>query len=171
MGYQGTRRTGSGGARRQASWAPSDDPGPGAQAPAGRTPVRGFPPVNPVPAGLPGRDQPETAQAPGATGPRHEPADRFAGEDDTDPNGHGYHDGDDGQGRADEPAGPASAASAGQPRGARTADPEPLTLAELYPPRFALNGSSYLRAAASLTKDCTLAVYGAQLQAALQSGH
>jgi len=256
MGYQGTRRTGSGGARRQASWAPSDDPGPGAQAPAGRTPVRGFPPVNPVPAGLPGRDQPETAQAPGATGPRHEPADRFAGEDDTYPNGHGYHDGDDGQGRADEPAGPASAASAGQPRGARTArsarpsrpsrtertkgprrrsrtlwlatatvavlaagalagykylyeprvnapvssslrlpttapgspafnkalgkwqhigtrteDPEPLTLAELYPPRFALNGSSYLRAAASLTKDCTLAVYGARLQAALQSGH
>ena len=55
--------------------------------------------------------------------------------------------------------------------GTRTEDPEPLTLAELYPPRFALNGSSYLRAAASLTKDCTLAVYGAQLQAALQSGH
>ena len=55
--------------------------------------------------------------------------------------------------------------------GTRAEDPEPLTLTELYPPRFALDGASYLRAAASVTKDCTLAVYGAQLQAALQSGH
>jgi hypothetical protein len=55
--------------------------------------------------------------------------------------------------------------------GTRAEDPEPLTLAELYPPRFTLNGSSYTRTAASVTKDCTLAVYGSQLQAALQSGH
>ena len=55
--------------------------------------------------------------------------------------------------------------------GTRAEDPVPLTLAELYPPRFTFNGSSFLRAAATVTKDCTTAVYGLQLQAALQSGH
>jgi hypothetical protein len=55
--------------------------------------------------------------------------------------------------------------------GTRAEDPEPLTLTELYPPRFTLNGSSYTRTAASVSKDCTLAVYGSQLQAALQAGH
>ena len=41
----------------------------------------------------------------------------------------------------------------------------------LYPPQFVLNGSSYVRTAASVTKNCPDAVYGADLQAALQSGH
>jgi len=55
--------------------------------------------------------------------------------------------------------------------GTRAEDPEPLTIAGLYPPQFALNGVSYIRTAASVTKTCSLAVYGADLQAALQSGH
>ncbi len=55
--------------------------------------------------------------------------------------------------------------------GTRTEDPQPLTIAGLYPPQFALNGASYVRTAASVTKTCSLAVYGADLQAALQSGH
>jgi hypothetical protein len=55
--------------------------------------------------------------------------------------------------------------------GTRAQDPQPLTVTELYPPRFALDGSSYVRAAATATTNCTLAVYGSRLQAALQSGH
>ena len=55
--------------------------------------------------------------------------------------------------------------------GTRAEDPEPLTITGLYPPQFVLNGSSYVRTAASVTKTCSLAVYGADLQAALQSGH
>jgi hypothetical protein len=55
--------------------------------------------------------------------------------------------------------------------GTRAEDPEPLTITGLYPPQFVLNGSSYTRTAASVTKTCSLAVYGAGLQAALQSGH
>ena len=55
--------------------------------------------------------------------------------------------------------------------GIRAEDPEPLTITGLYPPQFILNGSSYVRTAASVTKTCSLAVYGADLQAALQSGH
>ncbi len=55
--------------------------------------------------------------------------------------------------------------------GTRAEDPEPLTVTGLYPPQFILNGSSYVRTAASVTKTCSLAVYGADLQAALQSGH
>jgi hypothetical protein len=55
--------------------------------------------------------------------------------------------------------------------GTRTEDPAALTIEGLYPPQFVLNGSSYGRTAASVTKSCTLAVYGANLQAALQSGH
>jgi hypothetical protein len=55
--------------------------------------------------------------------------------------------------------------------GTRAEDPEPLTIAGLYPPQFILNGSSYVRTAASVTKTCSRAVYGADLQAALQSGH
>jgi len=240
MGYQGTRRAGSdAGARRQASLVPPDDPGSGARAATGRTPVRGFPPVNPVSPVPAGRDQPEPAHE--ATGPRPAPGTRFAGTDDTRADGYAYHEGDDGHPRPGQPAAAASAAPAQPRRGAGTArtrrrsrivwlamaavvalaagalagykylyeprvnapvasslrlpttapgspnfdkalgkwqhigtraeDPEPLTLAELYPPRFALNGSSYVRAVASQTGDCTLAVYGAQLQAALQSGH
>jgi hypothetical protein len=55
--------------------------------------------------------------------------------------------------------------------GARTQDPAPLTVEGLFPPQFVLNGSSYVRTAASVTKNCSQAVYGAQLQAALKSGH
>jgi hypothetical protein len=55
--------------------------------------------------------------------------------------------------------------------GSRSQDPSPLTLAELFPPQFELDGSSYVRTAANVSKDCTLAVFGANLQAALQSGH
>ena len=55
--------------------------------------------------------------------------------------------------------------------GTRAEDPESLTIAGLYPPQFVLNGASYVRTAASVTKTCSLAVYGADLQTALQSGH
>ena len=55
--------------------------------------------------------------------------------------------------------------------GSRSQDPSPLTLAGLFPPQFELDGSSYLRTAAAVSKDCTQAVFGANLQAALQSGH
>jgi hypothetical protein len=54
--------------------------------------------------------------------------------------------------------------------GTRAEDPAPLTIEELYPPAFDLGGNSYVRTAASVTKSCSLAVYGANLQAALQSG-
>jgi hypothetical protein len=55
--------------------------------------------------------------------------------------------------------------------GTRSQDPAPLTITGLYPPQFVLNGSSYSRTAASTTKSCSSAVFGTQLQAALQSGH
>ena len=55
--------------------------------------------------------------------------------------------------------------------GSRSKDPKSLTIAALYPPQFSLNNKSYVRTAASATKTCSLAVYGADLQAALQSGH
>jgi hypothetical protein len=54
--------------------------------------------------------------------------------------------------------------------GSRTEDPAPLTVEGLFPPQFLLNGGSYVRTAASVTKNCSQAVYGTQLQAALQSG-
>ena len=54
--------------------------------------------------------------------------------------------------------------------GTRAKDPQPLTIAGLYPPQFSLNGKGYIRTAASATKTCSLAVYGTNLQAALQSG-
>jgi hypothetical protein len=54
--------------------------------------------------------------------------------------------------------------------GSRSQDPEALTIAALFPPQFELNGVSYTRTAAALTKDCETAVYGGDLQAALQSG-
>jgi hypothetical protein len=54
--------------------------------------------------------------------------------------------------------------------GSRSQDPQPLTIAALYPPQFTLNGKSYVRTAASTTKTCSTAVYGADLQAALQTG-
>jgi len=203
----------------------------------GRTPVRGFPPVNPVHPGAEDHDQPGPSRE--RFGPWHESGVPAAADDDTDADGHRYHpDGDQSW-----PGEPAAAAAPARRQGARTAkirhprrrsrtawlaagivaviaagglagykylyeprvnapvpsslrlptaaagspdfnqalgkwqhigtraeDPVPLTLAALYPPRFTLNGSSYLRTAASVTGNCTLAVYGTQLQAALQSG-
>jgi hypothetical protein len=55
--------------------------------------------------------------------------------------------------------------------GTRATDPEPLAIAGLYPPQFVLNGNSYVRTAASVTKNCSAAVYGGNLQAALRAGH
>jgi hypothetical protein len=55
--------------------------------------------------------------------------------------------------------------------GTRTQDPDLLTVEGLFPPQFVLNGSSYVRTAATVSKNCSQAVYGAHLQAALQSGH
>jgi hypothetical protein len=55
--------------------------------------------------------------------------------------------------------------------GTRSQDPAPLTIDALFPPQFELNGSSYTRTAADLSKNCSLAVFGSNLQAALQSGH
>jgi hypothetical protein len=55
--------------------------------------------------------------------------------------------------------------------GSRSQDPQSLTIATLFPPQFELYGKSYARTAASITKTCSLAVYGADLQAALQTGH
>jgi hypothetical protein len=54
--------------------------------------------------------------------------------------------------------------------GTRAQDPEPLTLDALFPAQFELYGSSYTRTAADVSKDCSLAVFGSNLQAALQSG-
>ena len=54
--------------------------------------------------------------------------------------------------------------------GTRAEDPSPPTIDELFPAQFELSGDSFVRTAASETKTCSLAVYGADLQAALQSG-
>jgi hypothetical protein len=54
--------------------------------------------------------------------------------------------------------------------GTRAQDPQPLTLEQLFWPQFDQAGSSYVRTAASVTKNCSLAVLGAALQAALQAG-
>ena len=53
----------------------------------------------------------------------------------------------------------------------RTQDPAPLTLQQLFPPQFELNGNSYTRTAAAVTKNCSQAVFGSDLEAALQTGH
>jgi len=55
----------------------------------------------------------------------------------------------------------------------RKLDPQPLTIAQLYLPAFtypSVGGIQFLRASADLTKTCGLAVFGEDLQAALQSG-
>jgi hypothetical protein len=54
--------------------------------------------------------------------------------------------------------------------GTRAQDPGPLTLQELFPPQFELDGSSYVRTAATVTRNCSLTVFGSNLQAALQAG-
>src|SRR5579859_1964180 len=55
--------------------------------------------------------------------------------------------------------------------GTRSEDPKQPTIDQLFPPQFELNGGSFVRTAANLTTTCSLAVYGANLQAALQTGH
>ena len=55
--------------------------------------------------------------------------------------------------------------------GTRTQDPQPVSVAELYPPRFEIDGSSYLRTVSDTTKNCGHAVFGTTLATALQSGH
>jgi len=56
--------------------------------------------------------------------------------------------------------------------GTRSQDPAALTLPQLFPPQFELpNGTSYVRTAATVTKNCSLAVFGSDLQVALQAGH
>src|SRR5260370_26023985 len=59
----------------------------------------------------------------------------------------------------------------GRHRGPGTTERDRLRVGGLCPPQFVLNGSSYVRTAASITKNCSQAVFGTQLQAALQSGH
>ena len=54
--------------------------------------------------------------------------------------------------------------------GARSEDPKAPTIDQLFPAQFELNGSSFVRTAANVTTSCSLAVYGANLQAALQNG-
>ena len=54
--------------------------------------------------------------------------------------------------------------------GARSEDPKPPTIDQLFPAQFELNGGSFVRTAANTTTSCSLAVYGASLQAALQDG-
>ena len=73
----------------------------------------------------------------------------------------------------DEPGSPGFDAALGkwQHIGTRAQDPQPLTLDALFPPQFELNGSSYVRTAADVSKNCTVAVFGSNLQAALQAGH
>ena len=73
----------------------------------------------------------------------------------------------------DAPGSPGFDAALGkwQHIGTRSQDPQPLTLDGLFPPQFELNGSSYTRTAADLSKTCTVAVFGSNLQAALQAGH
>ncbi|MBV9445716.1 MAG: hypothetical protein JO345_07455 [Streptosporangiaceae bacterium] len=52
----------------------------------------------------------------------------------------------------------------------RKQDPTPLSVTELFPPAFQLpDGGQFSRAAASVNKDCTLAVFGQDMQTALQS--
>ena len=55
----------------------------------------------------------------------------------------------------------------------RKLDPASLTVAELYPPGFTLFGTKngYQRVATSLDSNCTLAVFGPDLQASVQSGN
>jgi len=74
---------------------------------------------------------------------------------------------------ADAPGSPDFDAALGkwQHIGTRAQDPQPLTLDALFPPQFELNGSSYVRTAADVSENCTVAVFGSNLQAALQAGH
>jgi hypothetical protein len=73
-----------------------------------------------------------------------------------------------------------SAASAASPAAAlgkwghlatRTSDPVPLSLAELYPAQFVINGVSFARATVRSDTDCARAVFGTQLQADVKKGH
>ena len=51
----------------------------------------------------------------------------------------------------------------------RRADPQPLTLAELFPARFTSTGSAYSRTAVRARKHCSSAVLGSRLQSAVRA--
>jgi hypothetical protein len=51
----------------------------------------------------------------------------------------------------------------------RRADPQPVTLAELFPARFTSNGSAYSRTADRAGKHCAAAVLGSRLQSAVRA--
>jgi hypothetical protein len=85
-----------------------------------------------------------------------------------------------------QPSHPAAAPAASQPAGptaqpsptpsgrwghiqTRRADPQPLTIAELYPAGFSSTGSAYSRTAARSGKHCAAAVLGSRLQSAVRA--
>ena len=85
-----------------------------------------------------------------------------------------------------QPPRPAAAPAASQPAGptaqpsptpsgrwghiqTRRADPQPLTLAELYPAGFSSTGSAYSRTAVRSGKHCSAAVLGSRLQSAVRA--
>jgi hypothetical protein len=85
-----------------------------------------------------------------------------------------------------QPSHPAAAPAASQPAGptaqpsptpsgrwghiqTRRADPQPLTIAELYPAGFSSTGSAYSRTAARSGKHCSAAVLGSRLQSAVRA--
>ena len=51
----------------------------------------------------------------------------------------------------------------------RASDKNPLTLGELYPAQFLINGSSFVRTVDRSDKDCHAGLFGSQLQSAAQS--
>ena len=55
--------------------------------------------------------------------------------------------------------------------GSRTADPQPLTVTELYPVSFTVGGASVVRAAFSRSSDCAAKVVGSGIQSALGAAH
>jgi hypothetical protein len=73
-----------------------------------------------------------------------------------------------GQSRA-KPSASASPSPSAGPYGdlaSRQTDPQPLTLAQLYPASFTANGQTVTAAATSLGSDCSAAIVGARLQSA-----
>ncbi len=78
--------------------------------------------------------------------------------------------------KTSQPAGPTTSPSPSpSPSGrwgliqTRRIDPQPLTLAELFPARFSSNGSAYSRTAARAGKHCSGAVLGNRLQSAVRA--
>jgi hypothetical protein len=53
----------------------------------------------------------------------------------------------------------------------RQSDPQPLTVAQLYPASFTIGGQAITRTASAISKHCGAAVSGANLQSAVSSAH